>query len=161
MVSAFVMNLSAGASGSESTQTFSIEEPQQCGHAREFHMKSHPGLNAWRISVLIARWLFFRQMNGWNCWAKPELFQVESKYGGSLINIRLRRGKKRHSWNLAKQNKAMMSALHFNKTNFNPCPMGIKSWSHLGQFRMVRKHCLKSICTGLVLVFSPGEAVQL
>lgn len=39
--------------------------------------------------------------------------------------------------------------------------MGIKSCSHMGQFRMVRKHCLRTSCTGLVLVFSPGEAVQL
>lgn len=45
----------------------------------------------------------------------------------------------------------MMSAQHFNKTNFNPRPMRIKSWSHLGQLRMVRKHCLKSSCTGLVV----------
>lgn len=63
--------------------------------------------------------------------------------------------KKRHSSNLAEQNKAMMSARHFNKINFNPRPVGIKSWSHLGQFRMVRKHCLKSSCIGLVAVFSP------
>lgn len=55
----------------------------------------------------------------------------------------------------------MMSAQHFNKTNFNPRPMGIKSWSHLGQFRLARKHCLKTSCTGPVVAFSPGEVVQL